>query len=212
MTYRYIAIEGNIGAGKTTLSKNLADQWGAKLILEQFEDNPFLASFYDNPEKYAFPLEMSFLAERYQQLNKEIQQTELFSERIIADYASYKSLIFARKTLDPAEYGVYKKMHQLLYAQLPTPDIVIYIHQPITQLLENIEKRGREYEAKIPREYLAEVETGYFDFFQTRKDLITLVIQPKSVNYANEEPFLQFINKLLVKEWAPGSHVVDVEI
>lgn len=211
MKYRYVAIEGNIGAGKTTLSKQLSKRWNARLVLEQFEDNPFLPSFYTNPDKYAFPLEMSFLAERFQQLSREVQQTELFAERILADYAPYKSLIFAGRTLDHAEYGVYKKMHQLLFANLPNPDLVIYIHQPIDQLLSNIEKRGRSYETTIDRKYLEEIEKGYFDFFRARQDLTTLVVTPKTDNYAFDGDFHRFVDELLEWNWSPGRHVVEVD-
>ncbi|KAB2805325.1 deoxynucleoside kinase [Phaeocystidibacter luteus] len=209
MKNRFIAFEGNIGAGKTTLVRNLARRWNAKMFLEQFEDNPFLPSFYENPEKYAFPLEMSFLAERFQQLNREVRQTELFSERIIADYAPYKSLIFAGKTLDHAEYGVYKKMHQLLFQQVPYPDVVIYLHIPVERLLKNIEKRGRSYEQDIDPEYLDSIEKGYFDFYRSRPDLVTLVVEPAGDDYANDEKFMAFVDELLEWNWSPGRHVVQ---
>lgn len=209
MKDRYIAFEGNIGAGKTTLVKNLAPRWGARLILEQFEDNPFLPSFYSNPEKYAFPLEMSFLAERFQQLSREIQQTELFSERIIADYAPYKSLIFAGHTLDHAEFSVYKKMHHLLFAQVPYPDIVIYLHQDIDTLMENISKRGRSYENQISPDYLKSVEKGYFDFFHSRPDLVTLVLEPPHADFANDESFYLHLEELLEWNWSPGRHIIE---
>lgn len=209
MKNRFIAFEGNIGAGKTTLVNQLADRWSAKKFLEQFQDNPFLPSFYENPEKYAFPLEMSFLAERYQQLNREVHQTELFSERILADYAPYKSLIFAGHTLDHAEFGVYKKMHQLLFSQVPYPDIVVYIHLSVDRLLKNIAKRGRPYEQNIESEYLLKVEKGYFDFFRSRPDLVTLVIEPKGDDYANDTNFHAFIDELLEWNWSPGRHVVQ---
>ncbi len=208
MKNRFVAFEGNIGAGKTTLVKQLAKRWNAKMFLEQFEDNPFLPSFYKDPEKYAFPLEMSFLAERYQQLSREVMQTNLFSERMISDYAPYKSLIFAGQTLDHAEYGVYRKMHQLLFAQVPNPDIVVFLHLPVERLLRNIAKRGREYEQKIEPDYLYRIEKGYYDFFRTRPDLITLVLEPKDDDYANSGKFYSFIDELLEWNWSPGKHVV----
>lgn len=211
MKNRFIAFEGNIGAGKTTLVKNLAKKWNARLFLEQFEDNPFLPSFYSNPDKYAFPLEMSFLAERYQQLNREVQQTELFSEQVLADYAPFKSLIFAGHTLDSAELSVYRKMHNLLFSQVPNPDILIYLHVEIDQLHRNIAKRGREYEREITSEYLRAVEKGYFDFFRTRPDLVTLVIKPKDQDYANSESFFEFIEEQLEWNWSPGRHIIDLD-
>ncbi len=209
MKNRFVAFEGNIGAGKTTLVKNLAKHWGATLFLEQFEDNPFLPSFYKNPEKYAFPLEMSFLAERYQQLSREVMQTNLFSDRIISDYAPYKSLIFAGETLDHAEYGVYRKMHQLLFAQVPNPDVVVYLHLPVNKLIENIKKRGRAYESEIVPAYLENLERGYFDFFRSRPDLITLVVKPKENDYANKPSFYAFIDELLEWNWSPGKHIIE---
>ncbi|NVK05680.1 MAG: deoxynucleoside kinase [Flavobacteriia bacterium] len=211
MKNRFIAFEGNIGAGKTTLVKNLAKRWNAKLFLEQFEDNPFLPSFYTNPEKYAFPLEMSFLAERYQQLVREVQQTELFSERIIADYAPYKSMIFAGHTLDAAELSVYRRMNNILFSQVPNPDVVVYLHLEVDQLLENIKKRGRSYEQEISPDYLKSVEKGYFDFFRSRPDLVTLVVKPSDTDYANSSDFHAFIDEQLEWNWSPGRHVLELD-
>lgn len=211
MANRYVAIEGNIGAGKTSLVKALGKRWDCKLLLEQFEDNPFLPSFYENPEKYAFPLEMSFLAERYQQISRSVQQTDLFADLVLADYMPHKSLIFAGKTLDHAEYGVYKKMHQLLYVQLPQPDIVIYIHRPLSVLRKQIEERGRVFEKEIKSSYLESLEEGYFEYFRGRPELVTLVVEPAGDRYAWDSEFHQRIEDLLEWNWSPGLHVVEAD-
>nr|MBC8147774.1 deoxynucleoside kinase [Bacteroidota bacterium] len=146
MKYNYIAIEGNIGAGKTSLSTRIAEQFNAKLILENFEDNSFLPKFYKEPDKYAFPLEMSFLAERYQQLKDRLTDQDLFKSFTISDYFINKSLIFSRKTLQKDEYLLYSKLFEIIISSLPQPDLLVYLYLDIDKLKSNIIKRGRLYE------------------------------------------------------------------
>lgn len=165
--YRYIAIEGNIGAGKTSLATQIATEFNAKLILERFKDNPFLPKFYENQARYAFPLEMSFLADRYQQLLEDITQFDLFKDCVVADYDGYKSLIFAQVTLAEEEYNLYKKLFQLMHKELPKPDVYVYLYQSTERLLENIKKRGRSFEKSIDPEYLSKINDGYFEFIKT---------------------------------------------
>ena len=150
MRYNYIAIEGNIGAGKTTLATKIAEQYNGKLILERFEDNPFLAKFYENQDKYAFPLELSFLAERYQQLKRELANQELFTAFTISDYFLNKSLSFARKTLNDDEYQLFITLFNIMNANLPRPDLLVHLFVSTNRLQSNIRKRGREYEQRIP--------------------------------------------------------------
>ncbi len=165
--YNYIAIEGNIGAGKTSLATKLATDFNAKLILERFKDNPFLPKFYKDQQRYAFPLEMSFLADRYQQLLDDITQFDLFKDCVISDYDAYKSLIFAQVTLQHEEYNLYKKLFHLMHKELPKPDVYVYLYQNTERLLANIMKRGRKYEQSIPETYLQQLHTGYLEFIKT---------------------------------------------
>ncbi|MBK5212068.1 MAG: 2-amino-4-hydroxy-6-hydroxymethyldihydropteridine diphosphokinase [Flavobacteriaceae bacterium] len=166
--YNYIAIEGNIGAGKTSLAAKIAQDFNAKLILERFKDNPFLPKFYEDPARYAFPLEMSFLADRYQQLVDDITQFDLFKESVIADYDVNKSLIFASITLPEEEYSLYKKLFQVMHKDLPKPDVYVYLYQNTERLLENIKKRGRKYEQSIQAEYLQKLNAGYIEFIKNQ--------------------------------------------
>lgn len=166
--YNYIAIEGNIGAGKTSLASKIADDFNAKLILERFKDNPFLPKFYEDANRYAFPLEMSFLADRYQQLVDDTTQLDLFKESVVADYDVNKSLIFAGITLPEEEYALYKKLFQLMHKELPKPDLYVYLYQNTERLLENIRNRGRDYEQSIQAEYLQKLNAGYLEFIKNQ--------------------------------------------
>jgi deoxyadenosine/deoxycytidine kinase len=147
--YNYVVIEGNIGSGKTTLATRIAEQFNATLILEHYADNPFLPKFYNEPEKYSFPLELSFLASRYKQLKEELVPQNLFKSFTIADYYFMKSLVFAASTLEGDEYNLYRQIFYIIYGSLPKPDIFIYLHLRPERLLKNIEKRGRSYEKNI---------------------------------------------------------------
>lgn len=174
--FSYIAIEGNIGAGKTSLATQMATEFNAKLILERFKDNPFLPKFYQDQNRYAFPLEMSFLADRYQQLAEDITQYDLFKDCVIADYDVYKSLIFAQVTLVEEEYELFKKLFHLMHKELPKPDVYVYLYQETDQLLKNIKKRGRSYEKTIEGGYLDKINQGYLDYIkQQHQDNIKIV-------------------------------------
>ena len=159
--FRYLAIEGNIGAGKTSLAMKMAKDFNAKLILERFKENPFLPKFYKDPTRFAFPLEMSFLADRYQQLLDDLTQYDLFKENVIGDYDGYKSLIFAKITLQEEEYKLYKKLFYMMHKELPNPDLYIYLYQNTERLLENIKKRGRDFEQEIEANYLQSLNLIY---------------------------------------------------
>jgi len=183
---KYIIIEGNIGAGKTTLATKIAEQFGGKLILEEFHDNPFLPKFYKNQERYSFPLELSFLAARYKQLNKEITSTDLFKSFTIADYYFVKSLIFARSTLQQDEYNLYRQLFDIIYQQLPLPDIYVFLHARTERLLENIESRGRDYEKDISSEYLKQITDSYFNFFKSESRFPILIINTTEVDFVKD--------------------------
>ena len=195
--YNYIAIEGNIGAGKTSLANLLSDTFNAKLVLERFADNPFLPKFYEDKERYAFPLEMSFLADRYQQLSDDLAQFDLFKNFIISDYYIFKSLIFAQVTLPEDEYLLYRKMFNLIYKEIPKPDLYVYLYQNTDRLLENIKKRGRTYEQNIESEYLEKIHDGYKSFINTQDGLNLLIIDVSEMDFVNTPADYNFIiNKI----------------
>src|SRR6185503_548784 len=168
MLYRFITIEGNIGAGKTSLAKMLANDFSGKLILEQFADNPFLPHFYKNPKQYAFPLELFFLAERYQQLNDEAASPDLFNSFVVTDYLFAKSHLFASINLEEEEMKLFKRLAMIMQSSLPDPELLVYLHSPVKKLMENISIRGRSYEKDISEDYLQRIQDAYFDFFKTQ--------------------------------------------
>jgi deoxyguanosine kinase len=195
--YNYIAIEGNIGAGKTSLSKIMSDEFNAKIILERFAENPFLPKFYEDKERFAFPLEMSFLADRYQQLSDDLAQLDLFKNLIVSDYYIFKSLIFAQITLQKDEYLLYRKMFDVMYKEITKPDLYVYLYQNTDRLLENIKKRGREYEQNIEAGYLQKIHDGYKNFISTQQDLNVLIIDVSEIDFVNNiEDYNYIINKI----------------
>jgi deoxyadenosine/deoxycytidine kinase len=195
--YNYIAIEGNIGAGKTTLANLLSNDFNAKMVLERFADNPFLPKFYEDKERYAFPLEMSFLADRYQQLTDDLAQFDLFKSFIISDYYIFKSLIFAQVTLQKEEYLLYRKMFDLMYKEITKPDLYIYLFQNTERLLENIKNRGRSYEQNIEPEYLKRIHNGYKNFIKTEKSLNLQVIDVSDMDFLNnQDDYKNIVNKI----------------
>ena len=197
-TFNYITIEGNIGAGKTTLSTMIAQDFNAKLILERFKDNPFLPKFYEDQARYAFPLEMSFLADRYQQLLDDIGQYDLFKDFMIADYDSYKSLIFARVTLGEEEYALYKKLHQIMYKELVKPDLYVYLYQNTERLLENIKKRGRDYEQNISEDYLLKINQGYLNWIKNKAQNNVRIIDISELDFVkNRQDYLSVLNQFI---------------
>ncbi|WP_317047743.1 2-amino-4-hydroxy-6-hydroxymethyldihydropteridine diphosphokinase [Marinirhabdus gelatinilytica] len=194
----YIAIEGNIGAGKTSLATKLATDFNAKLILERFKDNPFLPKFYEDQQRYAFPLEMSFLADRYQQLLEDITQFDLFKDCVVADYDAYKSLIFAKVTLAEEEYNLYKKLFHLMHKELPKPDVYVYLYQNTERLLENIQKRGRKYEKGIAPEYLQKINEGYLQFIKTQpKEKVKIIDVSEKDFVKNRKDYLGVLQQIL---------------
>ncbi len=193
----YIAIEGNIGAGKTTLASKIAEDCNAKLVLERFADNPFLPKFYKDQSRYAFPLEMSFLADRYQQLTDDLAQFDLFKDFIVADYHIFKSLIFAKVTLQEDEFRLYKTMFDIIYKEMPKPDLYVYLYQNTERLLANIKKRGRNYEQEIPAEYLEKINQGYLDYIKTQTDLNVVIIDVSDLDFVkNQEDYVYLLNEI----------------
>ena len=175
-TLNYLAIEGNIGAGKTSLATKISQDFNAKLILERFADNPFLPKFYKEPHRYAFTLEMSFLADRYQQINEDLAQLDLFKEFVVSDYDIFKSLIFSKVTLAEDEFRLYRKLFYLMYKDIAKPDLYIYLYQNTERLKENIAKRGRDYEQEIQADYLERINEGYLQFLKNNQEMPVKII------------------------------------
>ena len=195
--FNYIAIEGNIGAGKTTLASKLAEDCNAKLILERFADNPFLPKFYKDQSRYAFPLEMSFLADRYQQLSDDLAQFDLFKDFVVADYHIFKSLIFAKVTLQEDEFRLYKTMFDIIHKEMPKPDLYVYLYQNTDRLLRNIKKRGRSYEQDIEASYLEKINQGYLDYIKTQTDLNVIIIDVSDLDFVkNQADYLFLLNEI----------------
>lgn len=209
MKYQYIVVEGNIGAGKTSLTQMIAAEFNARLILEEFSENPFLPKFYKNPERYAFPLELSFLAARYQQLKSELETRDLFKTLTISDYYFMKSLIFARVNLAEEEFKLYRQLFHIIYQSLPRPDLFVYLHATPRRLIENIRKRGRDYEKEITHEYLHQIQEGYFYFFKREPTLRFLIIDTENLDFVNRpDDYARIKNTLFEKEAHPGLNYV----
>jgi len=204
MRYNYIAIEGNIGAGKTSLATLISKRYNGKLILEQFEENPFLAKFYDDQEKYAFPLELSFLADRYKQLKKELSHQDLFTEFTISDYFLNKSLIFARKTLNKDEYQLFMTLFNIMNANLPRPDLLVHLYVQTGRLQNNIRSRGREYEQRIPDEYLEKIQDSYFNYLKQQPKLRILLLDMNAIDFVAYTTHLEMVLNAIDKDYPVG--------
>lgn len=205
MRYNYIVIEGNIGAGKTSLANMLAERIDANLLLEEFADNPFLPPFYENPARYAFPLELSFLAERYQQLKDKISHPkDMFKQMTVSDYLFNKSLIFASINLKDDEYLLYTKLFGIINSFLPKPDLLVYLHKDIPCLQDNIKKRGRSYEQNIKNDYLERIQKGYWEFLKQQQNQRVLVIDTSKVDFVNNSDDFENIMNCIDNEYDIG--------
>lgn len=209
--YNYIVIEGNIGAGKTSLATRISAELHASLILEQFEENSFLPKFYEDPARYAFPLELSFLADRYQQLKNQFNKPDLFTQFTIADYFIYKSLIFASKNLEQLEYGLYVKLFNIISSVVPKPDMIVYLYLSLENLKKNISKRGRSYEQNIKFEYLEKIQSGYLDFLRQQNDLRVLIIDANNLDFVERESDYLRTKNLIIKDYPLGINTIVVE-
>lgn len=195
--YNFIAIEGNIGAGKTSLATKISKDFNAKLILERFADNPFLPKFYKEPERYAFTLEMSFLADRYQQISDDLSQLDLFKDFMVSDYDVHKSLIFSKVTLPEDEFRLYRKLFYQVYKDIARPDLYVYLYQNTERLQENIKKRGRKYEKEIQDEYLEKINSGYLSFLRNQTELNVKIIDILDRDFVkNREDYLWLLNEI----------------
>lgn len=205
MKYNFISIEGNIGAGKTTLAHLLSKHYNARLILEEFADNPFLPKFYENPHQFAFPLELFFMAERFKQLKELIQQKDLFQNLTISDYLFTKCLLFAKINLPDDEFRLYQRLFEIMYQQVVQPDIVLYLHSPVNKLQQNIRKRNRPYEQKIQDDYLFKIQETYTHYIK-QHNIKTIIIDASNADFLGNEKHLVTIIDILEKEYDEGQH------
>ena len=209
MIYNFITIEGNIGAGKTTLAHLLSKHYNARLILEKFDDNPFLSKFYEDPSKYAFQLELFFMAERYKQLKELLQQRDMFHTLTISDYLFTKCLLFAKVTLSEEEFRLYQRLFDIIHQQLIQPDLLIYLHAPVSKLQVNIKKRKRSYEQKIPDEYLFSIQETYTNYIK-QHNIKTLIIDTTNADFLGNEKHLKAVIEALDKEYEAGQHYITL--
>ena len=209
MKYPYLAIEGNIGSGKTTFSEMLAEHLQCRLILEQFADNPFLPKFYQQAERHAFPLELFFMAERYQQLGT-LNDGDLFSSQVVSDYFFMKSKLFAQNNLKADELLLFNRLSDIALKNLPKPDVLLYLHSDIGRLQKNIKKRGREFEQYISDDYLLQIQERYFDYFKKQNDFPVLLIDVSKVNFVEDTIAYQQLVGLVEKEYETGLHRISL--
>jgi deoxyguanosine kinase len=209
MNYHFITIEGNIGAGKTTLAHLLSKHYNARLILEAFADNPFLAKFYENPQQFAFPVELFFMAERYKQLKELLHTQDLFNSVTISDYLFTKCLLFAKVTLPVDEFRLYQRLFDIIHQQLIQPDLLIYLHSPVQKLQENIKKRNRSYEQNIPDDYLFNLQETYTHYIK-QHNIKTLFIDMSNADLLGNPKHLQTIIEALDKDYEEGQHYLTL--
>ncbi|MEY4333619.1 MAG: hypothetical protein RLZZ196_2362 [Bacteroidota bacterium] len=209
MKHQFIAIEGNIGAGKTTLTHLLSQHFNAKTVLEEFAENPFLTKFYENPKQYAFPLELFFLAERFKQQQDLIKNGDLFQQVIVSDYMFTKCLLFAKANLPEEEFRLYQKMFDVFYQQLTPPDILIYLHSPVNRLQSNIKKRNRKFEQAIPDEYLFKIQETYTSYIK-QHNIRTIFVDASNADFLYNEAHLKVILDALEKDLEEGQHYFNL--
>ena len=209
MNYQFITIEGNIGVGKTTFSKMLADVLNYRIVLEEFADNPFLPKFYEQPERYAFSLELFFMAERYRQLG-DLRDQDLFSNGVVSDYFFVKSKLFAENNLSDDELLLFNRLSDIALKNLPKPDLIIYLHSEVSRLQENIKKRARSYEQNISDDYLLDIQNKYFDFFKKHIDFPVLIVDVSDVDFVNQPNVFHQLVNLTSNSYSKGLHRISL--
>jgi deoxyadenosine/deoxycytidine kinase len=207
MKYKFITIEGNIGAGKTTLAGLLSNKLNARLVLEEFADNPFLAKFYENPAQYAFSVELFFMAERFKQLKDLLSQQDLFQNVTVSDYLFTKCLLFAKVNLPVDEFRLFQRLFEMMQPQLLQPDLLIYLHAPVNKLQENIKKRNRSYEQNIKDDYLFEIQQTYTHYIK-QHSFKTLFVDASNVDFINNPEHLDILLAALDRDYTEGQHVI----
>ncbi|THH41583.1 deoxynucleoside kinase [Neolewinella litorea] len=206
----FVIVEGNIGAGKTTLARRLAEQFNHRLILEEFSDNPFLPLFYREPDRYAFPVELFFMAERHKQLHGELSRNELFTGGTVADYLFIKTLLFARNSLSEQEFRLFNRIYRVMDSGFPKPDLIVYLHRPVSALQANIRKRGRDFETQIQDDYLQSVQSTYLDYFRTLQDTPVLILDLDDQDFTEDASLYDRMVEAIIQTYEPGIHRVDL--
>lgn len=207
----FIAVEGNIGAGKTTFATKLAAEQNRRLILEAFADNPFLPPFYEDPERFGLPVELFFMAERHKQLTAELARADLFSNGIVADYIFPKTLLFARNTLSEEEFRLFSRIFKTMDAGFPDPDLIVYLHRPLEVLKTNIKNRGRSYEQDIQDDYLVSVDAAYQNYFKAQRESPVLVVHLGEADFLEDRAVYERILAALSDgATTPGLRTINV--
>lgn len=207
--YKHIAIEGNIGAGKTTLCHKIQADFNCRLILEQFADNPFLPYFYENQERYAFSVELFFMTERHKQLQENLMQRDLFQQLIITDYFFIKTLLFAKNNLSREEYRLFQRLFNILNSSFPKPELIVFLHRSVDNLMELITKRGRTYEQEIEPSYLLQIQNTYFEYFRTEQSIPILIIDVEQLNFQENQKHYELILDAMKSKYQPGVHHIS---
>lgn len=210
--YRYVSIEGNIGSGKTSLVDRLANDFDGKQILEQFADNPFLPLFYEDPERYAFSVELFFMTQRYKQLQNDLASPDLFNPHIFSDFFFVKSLLFARKNLETEEYKLFQMLFSVLNNTFPDPDLMVYLHRDTEYLLHNIKLRNRPYEQDIEANYLLKIQNSYFEYLRNITSFPVLILDIKDMDFVGSPQHYETLKFLISKEYTPGVHRTSVSM
>lgn len=210
--YDYICIEGNIGAGKTSLCRMMERDFNCKLMLEEFDDNPFLPLFYKDPERFAFTVELFFMTERYKQMQRTLLTQDLFKQFTVSDYAFVKTLLFANRNLPEEEFRLFQNLYSVLSQNFPQPDLLVYVHRSVDWLLASIEKRGREYEKNITGAYLKNIQDAYFEYLRHMSSIPVLILDLNTIDFVANEAHYQEILNLLRKKYLPGVHRVSLRV
>ncbi|MFN0014520.1 MAG: deoxynucleoside kinase [Saprospiraceae bacterium] len=210
LPHQFIAIEGNIGAGKTTLCQLLAERYGCSLVLEQFTDNPFLPPFYEQPERYAFPVELFFMTERHKQLLEHFANPDMFRSTTVADYFFLKTLLFAKNNLNEEEFRLFQRLFAVLNATFPKPDLLVYLHRPVPVLQQQIQRRGRDMERLITDDYLEDVQQAYLDFFKQETEIPVVVLDLHDADFVKQVNVMEAITTVLERHYRPGLQYVSL--
>jgi len=210
--YDYIAIEGNIGAGKTSFAHQLQSDYNCKLILEQFDQNPFLPLFYQDPDRHAFTVEIFFMTERFKQMKSEMQSQDMFTEFVVSDYTFIKTLLFARKNLEEEEFKLFQILYNVISTNLPGPDLLVYFHRNVDILMANIQKRDRSFEKDITEEYLLGVQNAYFEYFRNILSYPILIIDLKDIDFISSPQNYEIVRGLIAQPYKPGVHRISLSV
>lgn len=208
--YKYISIEGNIGTGKTSLCRRLEKDYSCSLVLEEFADNPFLPYFYKDPEKYAFPLELFFMTERYKQMQRDMATPDLFNQFIVSDYFFYKTLLFASINLEAEEFRIFQQLFMTLQKSMPKPDIILYLHRTPEELLAQILQRGRSFEQGIDTKYLQNIQDVYFNYFRQLTGIPILILDIGEIDFLHNQMQYEEIVRTLRIKYPKGMHHISL--